>query len=238
MRRPCKGALFAVVAALLFIAACAAPRAVPPPPSPTPAPTRPPTATPTLRATATAATPVPGAGDVRALVDRFIDAWANGTIHDIMALFPDELEYQMGPNYITQKPALEWFTTYWNYDAGSLILTQCDPVIGSTVRCDLEYRSGCSPYLDLGAIDFDTKFTARHGKLVKVIATMSPEQFAELTTILQGMYAWAAENMPSEWARLQSALPNVDPITAARIELDACIGYAKAVRATREASGE
>ncbi len=139
----------------------------------------------------------------------------------------------MGPNYFTDKGSLWYFTEYWKTGGGKLPVIHCDPEVGNTIRCDLEYTSDCSPYIDLKPIHFNTTFTVRQGKIEKLIATMPPEEFQELTKILEGMFSWAAKNLPTEWAQSKN---DTDPRANARIELKACIEYAKAVRLTPPAT--
>lgn len=165
----------------------------------------------------------------RALVDKFIAAWASGTPNDILYLFADKIEYQMGPNYITDKLTLGWFTEYWKAIGGRMVLTHCDPEIANNIRCDLEFTSDCSPFLGLRPLHFDTSFTVGQGKIHKVIATMAPDELRELNKILEGMYAWGAANMPDAWASIQK---NRDARASARYELNACIGYARSLEAT------
>jgi hypothetical protein len=165
----------------------------------------------------------------RVLVDRFAAAWVHGNAQEIVDLFIDDVEYQMGPNYITDKRMLWWFTEYWLAGGGKLPVTHCDPELGNTIRCDLEFTSDCTPALDLGALHFDARFTVRRGKIEKLIATMPEDEFRELSKVLEGMFAWAAANMATPWA---AAVNSGDPRAAAAIEVKGCIEYGKSLRVT------
>lgn len=136
-------------------------------------------------------------------------------------LFPDQIEYRMGPNCITDKRTLWWFTEYWKAD-GELLVTQCDPELGNTIRCDLEFTSDCTSALGWGPLHFDAKFTVWRGKIEKMIVTMPKQAFRELSKVLEGMFAWTAANMPSPWAE---AVNSGDPRAASHIEMQACIEY-------------
>lgn len=196
-----------------------------PDPTPTPAPTR----APTREAGAEPGAQAPAVDGPRVLVDRFAAAWVHGNAQEIVDLFIDDVEYQMGPNYITDKRMLWWFTEYWLAGGGKLPVTHCDPELGNTIRCDLEFTSDCTPALDLGALHFDARFTVRRGKIEKLIATMPEDEFRELSKVLEGMFAWAAANMATPWA---AAVNSGDPRAAAAIEVKGCIEYGKSLRVT------
>ncbi len=239
MRKVSCAGLLALVCLGLVTTACtrSASFAASPTPSPTVAPTstpaftpRPsPKAPPTRDGSVEHTVETPGADGPAALVDRFAEAWMHGTAQDVANLFAAEIEYQMGPNYITDKGTLWWFTEYWKAGGGNLLVTHCDPELGNTIRCDLEFTSDCTPALGWGPLYFDAKFTVRRGKIEKMIATMPEEVFRELSKVLEGMFAWAGANMATPWAE---AMNSGDPRAAGRIEVQACIEYAKSVRAT------
>ncbi len=239
MRKVICTGLLALVSLSLVTTACTRSdsSAAAPMPLPTVAPTSTPTFTPrpapppspTLEGNAEQTAEASGADGPAALVDRFAEAWISGSAQDVASLFADEIEYQMGPNYITDKRTLWWFTEYWKAGGGKLLVTQCDPELGSTIRCDLEFTSDCTPALGWGPLHFDAKFTVRRGKIEKMIATMPEEAFRELSKVLEGMFAWAGANMATPWAE---AMNSGDPRAAGRIEVQACIEYGKSVRAT------
>lgn len=242
MKKVVRVGLLALVSLGLMTTACtrSASHAAGPKPPPTVAPTSTPAFTPTFTprpppkppptrgGSADRTAETPGADGPAALVDRFAGAWIHGTAQDMDKLFADQIEYQMGPNCITDKRTLWWFTEYWKAD-GELLVTQCDPELGNTIWCDLEFTSDCTSALGWGLLHFDAKFTVWRGKIEKMIVTMPKQAFRELSKVLEGMFAWTAANMPSPWAE---AVNSGDPRAAARIEVQACIEYAKSVRAT------
>ena len=137
----------------------------------------------------------------RALVDAYLRAWANRSAEEVAGLFADKVEFQMGPNYITDRGALLWYFYYWIATDGRYQLVSCDPAIGETIRCDLVYESDCERLIDGQAFHFDTRFTVERGKIVKALSTMGPGELQKLSARLGAVFEWAETNMPAEYKR-------------------------------------
>ena len=171
------------------------------PPTLTPSPPTATAAPPTRAEPTSAATGV--ASDPLAVVQAYDDAWARGASNDVVNLFAEEMEYRSIALDTTSRLVLSWHVEFWMATNGKMRLERCDPPRGDTIRCDLVYASDCERLTGSGQWHLDTTFTIQHGKIVKAAAKFGPGEEEKLGEQNRVIPAWAAVNLPDEFAALQ-----------------------------------
>jgi len=174
------------------------------PPTLTPSPPTATAALPTRAEPTSTATSV--ASDPLAVVQAYDDAWARGASNDVVNLFAEEMEYRSIALDTTSRLVLSWHVEFWMATNGKMRLERCDPPRGDTIRCDLVYASDCERLTGSGQFHWDTTFTIQHGKIVKAAAKIGPGEEEKLGEQNRVIPAWAAVNLPNEFARFNAWL--------------------------------
>jgi hypothetical protein len=210
MTKTIRATIPAMILVLITLAACALPEAAPPATvtataTLTPAPPATTTASPTRTAPTSAVAGI--ASDPRAVVQAYSDAWARGASSDVVNLFADEMEYRNPALDTSSRLVLSWHVEFWMATNGKMMLARCDPPQGDTIDCDLVYASDCERLTGFGPWHFYTTFTLKHGKIEKAVATkMGPGEEEKLNEMNRTVPAWAAVNLPDDFARYNAWL--------------------------------